>query len=69
MHLACVAASVLPAEGAIGLVLSLSVKSPWPNMRISNGLLRGLAMAAKVLVDELGPRSTGSSSARSPPNA
>jgi 3-oxoacyl-[acyl-carrier protein] reductase len=56
MRLARVAAYVLPADGAIGFVLSLSVKSPWPNMSISNGLRPGLAMAAKMLADELGPR-------------
>lgn len=56
IRLARVAAEVLPADGAIGFVLSLSVKSPWPNMSISNGLRPGLAMAAKMLADELGPR-------------
>jgi 3-oxoacyl-[acyl-carrier protein] reductase len=56
MRLARTAAPVLPADGAIGFVLSLSVKSPWPNMSVSNGLRPGLAMAAKMLADELGPR-------------
>jgi 3-oxoacyl-[acyl-carrier protein] reductase len=56
MRLARAAAPVLPADGAVGFVLSLSVKSPWPNMSISNGLRPGLAMAAKMLADELGPR-------------
>ncbi|MGD3111042.1 SDR family oxidoreductase [Streptomyces sp. YGL11-2] len=50
------AAPVLPSGGSIGFVLSLSVKAPWPNMSVSNGLRPGLAMAAKTLADELGPR-------------
>ncbi|MST35013.1 SDR family oxidoreductase [Acidimicrobiaceae bacterium USS-CC1] len=41
--------------GAIALVLSSSVRSPLPNLAISNGLRPGLAMAAKDLADELGP--------------
>jgi 3-oxoacyl-[acyl-carrier protein] reductase len=41
--------------GAIGFVLSSSVKSPLPNLSISNGLRPGLAMLAKDLADELGP--------------
>lgn len=56
MRLARAAAQVLPGDGAIGFVLSLSVKSPWPNMSVSNGIRPGLAMAAKMLADELGPR-------------
>jgi 3-oxoacyl-[acyl-carrier protein] reductase len=55
LRLARRAAPVLPADGAIGFVLSVSVKSPWPNMSVSNGLRPGLAMAAKMLADELGP--------------
>ena len=44
-------------EGAsIGLVLSSSVKSPLAGIEISNGLRPGLAMWAKQLADELGPR-------------
>ncbi|SED21967.1 3-oxoacyl-[acyl-carrier protein] reductase [Nocardioides exalbidus] len=46
----------LPAGGALGLVLSSSVRSPLPEMAISNGLRPGLAMVAKTLADELGPR-------------
>lgn len=42
--------------GTITFVLSSSVRSPLPNMAISNGLRPGLAMAAKALADELGPR-------------
>lgn len=56
LRLARAAAPVLPSDGSIGFVLSLSVKSPWPNISVSNGLRPGLAMAAKTLADELGPR-------------
>jgi 3-oxoacyl-[acyl-carrier protein] reductase len=42
--------------GAIAFVLSSSVRSPLPALAISNGLRAGLAMAAKTLADELGPR-------------
>jgi 3-oxoacyl-[acyl-carrier protein] reductase len=44
-------------EGAaIGLVLSTSVREPIGTLAISNGLRPGLAMTAKALADELGPR-------------
>jgi 3-oxoacyl-[acyl-carrier protein] reductase len=42
--------------GAIAFVLSTSVKGPLTEMAISNGLRPGLAMVAKQLADELGPR-------------
>jgi 3-oxoacyl-[acyl-carrier protein] reductase len=42
--------------GAIALVLSSSVRSPLSHLAISNGLRPGLAMYAKTLADELGPR-------------
>jgi 3-oxoacyl-[acyl-carrier protein] reductase len=42
--------------GAIAFVLSSSVKSPIAGLAISNGLRPGLAMVAKTLADELGPR-------------
>ncbi len=42
--------------GALALVLSTSVKSPLADLAISNGLRPGLAMVAKTLADELGPR-------------
>ncbi|NYE38284.1 3-oxoacyl-[acyl-carrier protein] reductase [Nocardioides cavernae] len=48
--------TALPAGGALGLVLSSSVRAPLPEMAISNGLRPGLAMVAKTLADELGPR-------------
>jgi 3-oxoacyl-[acyl-carrier protein] reductase len=46
----------LDAGGAIGLVLSTSAKSPVGGLAISNGLRPGLAMWAKQLADDLGPR-------------
>src|SRR4051795_11026898 len=46
----------LDAGAAIGLVLSTSVKQPIDGIGISNGLRPGLAMWAKQLADELGPR-------------
>src|SRR4051812_48424618 len=42
--------------GSIAYVLSSSVKSPIPGLAVSNGLRPGLAMIAKTLADELGPR-------------
>lgn len=42
--------------GSLALVLSTSVRTPLANMAISNGLRPGLAMVAKSLADELGPR-------------
>lgn len=49
-------AAALGDGGTITFVLSSSVRSPLPNMAISNGLRPGLAMTAKALADELGPR-------------
>jgi 3-oxoacyl-[acyl-carrier protein] reductase len=46
----------LDDEGSITFVLSSSVRSPVANLAISNGLRPGLAMVAKTLADELGPR-------------
>jgi 3-oxoacyl-[acyl-carrier protein] reductase len=48
--------TALPEGGSLGLVLSSSVRVPLPQMAISNGLRPGLAMVAKTLADELGPR-------------
>ncbi len=42
--------------GSIAFVLSSSVRQPIPGLAVSNGLRPGLAMAAKTLADELGPR-------------
>ncbi|SDC68992.1 3-oxoacyl-[acyl-carrier protein] reductase [Geodermatophilus telluris] len=41
---------------AIAFVLSTSVRSPLDGLAVSNGLRPGLAMTAKGLSDELGPR-------------
>lgn len=49
-------AAALPAGGSIAYVLSSSVKSPITGLTISNGLRPGLAMVAKNLADEVGPR-------------
>ncbi len=49
-------ATALGDGGSICLVLSSSVRSPIPGLAISNGLRPGLAMVAKTLADELGPR-------------
>lgn len=51
-----VAAGIDGDGGAIAFVLSSSVKSPIGGLAISNGLRPGLAMVAKTLADELGPR-------------
>ncbi|SDG28357.1 SDR family oxidoreductase [Klenkia brasiliensis] len=51
--------AVVPELGegaAIGLVLSTSVRQPIGHLAVSNGLRPGLAMTAKALADELGPR-------------
>ena len=44
------------AGGSLALVLSTSVKSPIGGLAASNGLRPGLAMLAKTMADELGPR-------------
>jgi 3-oxoacyl-[acyl-carrier protein] reductase len=49
-------AARLDSGGAIGFVLSTSVRQPIPGLGISNGLRPGLAGAAKDMADELGPR-------------
>lgn len=48
--------AALGEGGALAFVLSTSVKSPLAGLAISNGLRPGLAMVAKTLADELGPR-------------
>src|SRR3954463_2951753 len=51
--------ALLPHLGegaAIGFVLSTSVREPLAGLAISNGLRPGVAMTAKALADELGPR-------------
>jgi 3-oxoacyl-[acyl-carrier protein] reductase len=49
-------ASNLGSGGAIGLVLSASVRSPLAGLGISNGLRPGLAGVAKDMADQLAPR-------------
>ena len=49
-------ASRLSEGGSIAFVLSSSVRAPIADLAISNGLRPGLAMVAKTLADELGPR-------------
>jgi 3-oxoacyl-[acyl-carrier protein] reductase len=49
-------AAALPAGGAIGIILSSSVKVPLAGLGLSNGLRPGLAMAMKDMADEYGPR-------------
>jgi len=56
MRLATTVADALDEGGSIAFVLSTSVKAPIANLGMSNGLRPGLAMAAKTLADELGPR-------------
>jgi 3-oxoacyl-[acyl-carrier protein] reductase len=56
VRLARAVARVVGDSGAIALVLSSSVRSPLSHLAISNGLRPGLAMYAKTLADELGPR-------------
>ena len=48
--------AALPEDGALALVLSTSVRQPVPGLTVSNGFRPGLAMVAKDLADELGPR-------------
>ncbi|MEZ0580626.1 SDR family oxidoreductase [Nocardioides sp. MH1] len=48
--------AVLEEDGALALVLSTSAREPVDGLTVSNGLRPGLAMVAKDLADELGPR-------------
>jgi 3-oxoacyl-[acyl-carrier protein] reductase len=56
LRVARAVAGACETGGAIAFVLSSSVRAPLDNLAISNGLRPGLAMAAKTLADELGPR-------------
>lgn len=56
VRLARTAAAELEEGGSIAFVLSTSVRQPIAGLAISNGLRPGLAMVAKNLADELGPR-------------
>jgi 3-oxoacyl-[acyl-carrier protein] reductase len=49
-------AGAVEGSGSIAFVLSTSVRAPLPDLALSNGLRPGLAMVAKTLADELGPR-------------
>jgi len=56
LRVARAVAAAIQGQGSIAFVLSSSVRSPLANLAVSNGLRPGLAMAAKTLADELGPR-------------
>jgi len=56
VRLARAVADAMDDGGSIAFVLSTSVKAPLGNLAVSNGLRPGLAMVAKTLADELGPR-------------
>lgn len=56
LRIATQTAERLRDGGSLAFVLSTSVKQPIPGLGLSNGLRPGLAMAAKSLADELGPR-------------
>lgn len=56
VRLAREVAAELGEGGSIAFVLSSSVRSPIAGLAISNGLRPGLAMVAKALADETGPR-------------
>jgi 3-oxoacyl-[acyl-carrier protein] reductase len=56
IRIASTVADGLSDGGSLVFVLSSSVRSPIPGLAVSNGLRPGLAMAAKALADELGPR-------------
>jgi 3-oxoacyl-[acyl-carrier protein] reductase len=56
LRVARAVANAIEGPGSIAFVLSSSVRAPLANLAISNGLRPGLAMAAKTLADELGPR-------------
>jgi 3-oxoacyl-[acyl-carrier protein] reductase len=56
VRLARAVASELETSGSIAFVLSSSVRSPIAGLAVSNGLRPGLAMVAKTMADELGPR-------------
>jgi 3-oxoacyl-[acyl-carrier protein] reductase len=56
VRLAREVAPELEPDGSLAFVLSTSVRAPIPGLALSNGLRPGLAMVAKTLADELGPR-------------
>lgn len=56
VRLAREVAAALGPGGSVAFVLSSSVRAPLAELAISNGLRPGLAMVAKTMADELGPR-------------
>jgi 3-oxoacyl-[acyl-carrier protein] reductase len=57
LRIARAATAVMGEEGgSLAFVLSSSVKQPIAGLAASNGLRPGLAMLAKTMADELGPR-------------
>lgn len=58
VRLARTVATSCHTDGSIAFVLSSSVRSPVPGLAVSNGLRPGLAMVAKTMADELGPKGT-----------
>ncbi len=56
VRLARAVASSVSAGGALAFVLSTSVRVPIPGLGLSNGLRPGLAMVAKEMSLEFGPR-------------
>jgi 3-oxoacyl-[acyl-carrier protein] reductase len=56
IRIARVVCAALQPGGSVAFVLSSSVKQPIAGLAISTGLRPGLAMAAKTLADEQGPR-------------
>ncbi|MCW2784213.1 MAG: hypothetical protein JWP74_730 [Marmoricola sp.] len=56
VRIARAVAEAIEGPGSIAFVLSSSVRAPLANLAVSNGLRPGLAMVAKTLADELGPR-------------
>jgi 3-oxoacyl-[acyl-carrier protein] reductase len=56
VRIAKAVAAAIDGPGSIAFVLSSSVRAPLANLAVSNGLRPGLAMVAKTLADELGPR-------------
>ncbi|MGD9958761.1 SDR family NAD(P)-dependent oxidoreductase [Nocardioides sp.] len=56
VRLAREVAEVLEPGGTVTFVLSSSVRAPLAGLAVSNGLRPGLAMVAKTMADEWGPR-------------
>ncbi|MEV0458312.1 SDR family oxidoreductase [Catellatospora methionotrophica] len=56
LRIAKAVAGTCGTGGSITFVLSSSVREPIPGLAVSNGLRPGLAMLAKTLTDELGPK-------------